>query len=264
MTAADTSKLFVTEHQIKDAGKFGQFFGEVLAPMKNVSVFDAMNHPKFGGNHCLLTVASGDMSKAICLWRSPSGNLTPAQYQAHVDQFTTAESVSDFVTNVVHPIPAMFGGANMTFENYCKDILCAADGKPAFGPSIQGKAVFFVCHRNIRKAEWDQLMGPLFGAVAAGDGTAAGISKAMGVPEGCTCLANIPSTDESAFCMWSMPVGSTEEEFQTMIDGFAKPCTNEVFQVDTNISSGLRSFHPDVFAAELYAGAKAMIAGSGK
>ena len=84
------------------------------------------------------------------------------------------------------------------------------------------------------------------------------------VPEGCTCLANIPSTDESAFCMWSMPVGSTEEEFQTMIDGFAKPCTNEVFQVDTNISSGLRSFHPDVFAAELYAGAKAMIAGSGK
>lgn len=63
MTAADTSKLFVTEHQIKDAGKFGQFFGEVLAPMKNVSVFDAMNHPKFGGNHCLLTVASGDMSK---------------------------------------------------------------------------------------------------------------------------------------------------------------------------------------------------------
>merc|ERR1719506_2913994 len=55
MTAADTSKLFVTEHQIKDAGKFGQFFGEVLAPMKNVSVFDAMNHPKFGGNHCLLT-----------------------------------------------------------------------------------------------------------------------------------------------------------------------------------------------------------------
>ena len=81
------------------------------------------------------------------------------------------------------------------------------------------------------------------------------------VPEGCTCLANIPSTDESAFCMWTMPVGSTEAEFQTIIDGFAKLCTNEVFQVDTNISSGLRSFHPDVFAAELYAGAKAMVVG---
>ena len=122
------------------------------------------------------------------MWRSPSGNLTPAQYQAHVDQFTTAESVSEFVTNVVYPIPAMFGGANMTFENYCKDVLCAADGKPAFGPSINGKAVFFVCHRNIRKAEWDQLMGPLFGAVAAGDGTAAGISKAMGVSLTFLCM----------------------------------------------------------------------------
>ena len=62
----------------------------------------------------------------------------------------------------------------MTFENYCKDLLCAADGKPAFGPSINGKAVFFV--------------GPLFGAVAAGDGTAAGISKAMGVSLTFLCL----------------------------------------------------------------------------
>lgn len=247
--------LFVVEHNVQDKEAWGKFFGEQLAGLKDKTVEEAAADDSYGGNKCLLTSSSVDGNKTFCIWEFPAGS-TAEDCQAHVDKFTGGEPV---VKNVVYTVDGSLGISNFSFDTYIKDMIKLATGGSVHGCADDGE-LFLVHHKIPDKAKWDAMFGEKVGLLK-GKTTTKDITEAWEVGEGAKGAMWCGLGDGDAVCLWSMPKGSTEAEFQTMIDTFlGDAATNEVFKIEPSTCIGSRLVHPDFYTQEVIAYANAMAA----
>jgi len=229
--------------------KFNQDFVENL---KTKTTDEALKDPAWAGNMCLLTPSSVKGDLTFCIWRLPVGSTTE-DCQKYVDNFTAPSGPA--VKNLVWPIEGSMGIQNLAFETYLRDWIQLGKTGALKGPAVNGD-FFFVHHHIQDKAAWDSMFGEKLGLIK-GKSTTQDVSEAweVGKAEGAMWCG---LGDEDAVCMWVMPQGSTESDFQSLIDTFTgSPAKNEVFKLDLNMSANLRCMHPDFYTQEAIAYANA-------
>jgi len=243
-----SSTLFFVEHHVLDKEAWGEFFGKTLTAVKDKSPEDAAVDPIWGGNKVLLTSSSVDKDETLCLWQLPAGS-TKADCQDFVDMSTGRAPI---VKNIVYEVQGSMGIQNLNHETYIKDLQ-----KIAKEGSVQGFAddgeLWFVHHNIPDKAVWDAMFGEKVGLVK-GKSTSKGITEAWEVGDGAKAVMWCGLGDGDAVCLWSMPKGTTESDFQAMIDKFCGTASkNDGFKLEPSTCIGGCLVHPDFYAQEAIA-----------
>lgn len=198
-----------------------------MSSVKDKSVQEATAEPTFGGYKCLMTSSSVNGDKTVCIWEFPDGSTT-ADCQTHVDKMTGGEPV---VKNVVFQVDGSMGIQNLSNETYIKDWLKLAKDGSVHGFADDGE-LFMVHHTIPDKEAWDATFGEKV-ALLKGKSTTKDITEAWQVGDGTKGVMWCGLGDNDAVCLWSLPKGSTESDFQLVIDKFlGDAAKNDVFKIE--------------------------------
>lgn len=246
--SSSESTLFLVEHHVQDKEAFDEWFGEIMKSFQGKSFEELSNYKPWKGNKCVLTASSESGLEYFCLWRLPPDS-TEAEFQTFIDDFTGGEPR---VKNIVHKVQASMGLQNLNYEMYIKDTMKLTKEGSVYGFADDGE-LFFVHHNILNKEAWDGCFAEKLGA-AKGKSTTMEITEAWEVGDGVKGVVWCGLSDEHAMCLWSMPKGSNDSDFQDMIDKFCgEVARNDVFKIEPNTCVGGRVLHPDFYTQEAVA-----------
>jgi hypothetical protein len=244
--------LFIVEHHVQDKEAWDNFFEGMTESFKGKSVEELKADPSCKGNKCILTSSSVDGQGLFCLWEVPDGS-TMKYFQDFIDDLT------DGARNEVHQVEGSMGLENLSSETYTKDMVKLVNEGSTSGFSGDGE-LFFVHHHIPDKEAWDAVFAEK-AELVKGKSTADDITEAWQVGDGVKGVMWCGLGDKDAVCMWSMPKGSTESDFQAMIDKFCGHVGKNVgFKIEPSTAIGSRLVHPDFYAQDAIAYANSMSA----
>ena len=240
--------LFLVEHHVQDKEAFDEFFAGMLKSFEGKSFEQVTSDPMWKGNKCILTGSSVNGQELFCFWQLPADSTT-ADFQAFIDEFTGGEPT---VKNIVHKVEASMGLQNLNNETYINDLMKMAKEGSVYGFADNGE-LFFVHHNILSKEAWDETFKERVGAVK-GKSSTKELVEAWEVGEGVKPVMWSALVDEDAICMWSVPTGWTDSDFQAMIDKFCgEAARNDVFKIQGSTCSGSRLLHPDFYTQDVIA-----------